>query len=214
MTEIVSLLPPNATVFERALEAALVRPVPVEIGNLWNPQLCPEAFLPHLAWSLSVSNWRDDWPVAIKRAAIAQALPTIARRGTIAAVRAGLLDLGVEVSFVEGWQVGGPSFTFQLLISIDQLLAANLPLSAAFANQVRTRTRDYAPVRCDFTVAYAQFVRPTVRIGATMVSRYAQRGDITPEPRPLMGVPRLRVGATQVQRTRVRLTHDALRRAA
>jgi len=60
-----SLLPPNATALEHAADAAMARiaDVNVPIRDLWNPDLCPEALLPWLAWALSVEPWDADWPV-------------------------------------------------------------------------------------------------------------------------------------------------------
>ena len=59
-----SILPPNSTAPERAIESAssFVRDLVVPIRHLWNPETCPAAFLPWLAWSWSVDSWNPDWP--------------------------------------------------------------------------------------------------------------------------------------------------------
>jgi len=64
-----SLLPQNATPYEKALEdvCSNIGTLPVEIKKLWNHDECPEPFLPWLAWSLSVDFWDDLWPPEIKR---------------------------------------------------------------------------------------------------------------------------------------------------
>jgi P2-related tail formation protein len=51
-----SLLPPNVSGLERALEQASARvgDIPVPIDPLWNPATCPARLLPWLAWALSV----------------------------------------------------------------------------------------------------------------------------------------------------------------
>jgi len=55
-----SVLPPNATPFERNLESAgwrLGDDGPAGIRSLWNPQSIPAALLPWLAWALGVEAW-------------------------------------------------------------------------------------------------------------------------------------------------------------
>lgn len=51
-----SLLPPNATKAERALEGATARleDVPVDIRAMWDPATCQEFMLPWLGWGLSI----------------------------------------------------------------------------------------------------------------------------------------------------------------
>ena len=48
-----SLLPRNATGAERAIEGATARvgAVPTPFRDLWNPDTCPAALLPWLAWA-------------------------------------------------------------------------------------------------------------------------------------------------------------------
>lgn len=56
-----SLLPPNRSPLERAIEAASEIHVDVDLASLWNPHSCPEAALPWLAWALHISDgegWR------------------------------------------------------------------------------------------------------------------------------------------------------------
>ena len=51
-----SILPPNVTRAERALEGATARldDVPVPIRSMWNPATCPAFLLPWIAWGLSI----------------------------------------------------------------------------------------------------------------------------------------------------------------
>ena len=78
-----SLLPPNATPFERALEdaASIMADVPVEIATLWNPATCPAQFLPWLGWGLSIDFWDAEWTEAEKRQAIAGTIEAQRRKG-------------------------------------------------------------------------------------------------------------------------------------
>ena len=97
-----TILPPNATPLESALESALdKRQLPVEIGKLWNPQTCPEALLPWLAWSLSVDSWDPAWNTQTKRQAIANSAKVHRQKGTVGAVKAALDTMGVSIDFIE-----------------------------------------------------------------------------------------------------------------
>ena len=71
-----TLLPPNSTQLERAIEGAngaALADVPVPIRDLWNPETCPAALLPFLAWGVSIDLWDSQWSEAEKRAAVASA---------------------------------------------------------------------------------------------------------------------------------------------
>jgi len=84
------------TAAEAAIEAACSRieDVPVPIGALWDPQSCPTASLPWIAWALSVDEWDTAWPESAKRAAVAASYPVHARKGSVAAVRMALAAAG------------------------------------------------------------------------------------------------------------------------
>jgi phage tail P2-like protein len=91
-----SLLPPNATPQETAIEAATARiaEVPVPNAALWNPATCPAALLPWLAWALSVDEWDGTWPEERQRAVIAASVAVHRRKGTRGAVVAALAAAG------------------------------------------------------------------------------------------------------------------------
>ena len=71
-----SLLPPNATAAEVAIEAAAARvgAVPVPIRDSWNPATCPAALLPWLGWAFSVDDWDPQWSEERQRAVVAAAV--------------------------------------------------------------------------------------------------------------------------------------------
>lgn len=100
-----SLLPPNATAAERALEAAMRSGIDLSaVGTLWNPATCPADVLPFLAWGLAISHWDADWTEAEKRAAIADAIPFHQRKGTRAAVEEILARFHPLLTIVEWWE--------------------------------------------------------------------------------------------------------------
>jgi len=119
-----ALLPPNATTLERnaAIACADAEALPVAIRAIHNPQACPPAFLPWLAWAYSVDEWVATWPEYRQRQAVADALELHRRKGTVWAVKrvigqqgfilrrlyehAGRINLGGEYS-LRGWHMPG-----------------------------------------------------------------------------------------------------------
>lgn len=102
-----TLLPPASTTLESALaqlDAERLEAIAVQIDTLWNPWACPAAFLPWLAWALSVDVWNTDWPEATKRAVIAASYGVHARKGTRRAVNEALAALGFTVGITEWWE--------------------------------------------------------------------------------------------------------------
>lgn len=151
-----SLLPPNATALETALEAAIAQPaLPVPLRDLWNPQTCPEHLLPWLAWSLSIDGWDANWPVTTRRAVVANAIAVHRRKGTVQAVRSAIAAFGANMALREWWQNSPPATrgTFHVVLSIaDQ--AGGAP-SAAFINAVVDEIDRAKPLSRHFTFAQA-----------------------------------------------------------
>lgn len=116
------LLPGNASELERLAAEALaqIERVPVPIRDLWNPDTCPVALLPYLAWAFSVDRWSQSWPESAKRAAIRAAYFIHAHKGTIGALRRVVEPLGYLIEVREWWEevpLGVPG-TFRLLIGV------------------------------------------------------------------------------------------------
>lgn len=118
-----NLLPPNATALERRLaqiNAEAQDGVAIPLRDLWNPQTCPEAALPFLAWAFSVDRWDSAWPIATKRAVVAASYEVHRRKGTIAAIRRAVEPLGYLIRVVEWHQMipEGPRGTFKLDVGV------------------------------------------------------------------------------------------------
>jgi len=96
-----SLLPPNASDLERAVEAATARLVAPSVHTLWDPWACPLHLLPWLAWAVGVKEWVDGWPEDTQRQSIASAMQIARRRGTVWAVREALRAAGYADARVE-----------------------------------------------------------------------------------------------------------------
>lgn len=96
-----SLLPPNASMLERAFERATDKLSAPDAHTLWNAHDCPERLLPWLAWSMGVENWDDEWPASIKRSTIAAAMKIARHRGSVWAVKEALIAAGYAGAEIE-----------------------------------------------------------------------------------------------------------------
>ncbi|TKD40705.1 phage tail protein I [Azotobacter chroococcum] len=126
------LLPPNSTALERAVAevGASAADLPVPIRELWDPDTCPLALLPWLAWAWSVDEWSDAWSEQQKRDTVRQALPVQRIKGTIGAVRKAVAALGFPVE-VQEWfnqSPAGDPYTFRAFVETDQIPATQADL--------------------------------------------------------------------------------------
>ncbi|VTM70676.1 Bacteriophage P2-related tail formation protein [Raoultella planticola] len=115
-----SILPPNATAVERAIDrasaAALARLPVYLIRWVKDPDSCPLALLPWLAWEYQVDTWNINWSEQKKRDAIKRAHYIHRHRGTVAAVRHALVDSPFGTDIVEWFNQNpkGDPYTFRL----------------------------------------------------------------------------------------------------
>jgi hypothetical protein len=93
-----TLLPPNHTPFEEALDltGARIDELAVEIPKLVRPWGIPSSHLPWLAWGLSVDLWEQDWSEEKHRALAAKSLPMHARKGTQASIAEHIRIMGAD----------------------------------------------------------------------------------------------------------------------
>lgn len=116
------LLPSNASRLEVLAAQALaqIERVPVPIRDLLNPDRCPVALLPYLAWSFSVDRWEESWSEATKRMVIKSAYFVHAHKGTIGALRRVVEPLGYLIRVIEWWEEepAGVPGTFKLEIGV------------------------------------------------------------------------------------------------
>lgn len=147
-----SVLPPNATDEERAIEDGMRANIDLaSVGDLWNPATCPAEILPFLAWGLAISRWDPTWTEAEKRAAVADAIPFHQRKGTRAIVREVLDRFNPLLQIVEWWQMSprGEPHTFEV-----RAAAADIPASFLTSETAAAIIRDVAsvkPARSHFT---------------------------------------------------------------
>ncbi|WP_430664159.1 phage tail protein I [Klebsiella michiganensis] len=118
-----SLLPPASTTWLRHTEAGTARlsAITVALRTLWTPTASPVDLLPYLAWALSVDRWDKDWPAERKIAAIQRSYWLHRRKGTRAAVRRVVEDMGFSATFAEWFEVGDEPGTFRLEVDINEV---------------------------------------------------------------------------------------------
>lgn len=98
-----SILPPGATAFDRAVEAAVRLPAALDgdLRRAGRSDLAELRFLPWLAWALSVDVWDDEWPEARKRGVIAASVEVHRRKGTVGSVRRAVQAAGYATATIE-----------------------------------------------------------------------------------------------------------------
>lgn len=149
-----SLLPPNATPLERALEGLTraLDEVPVPLRDLVNPETCPARFLPWLAYSRSVDAWNPAWSERVKRNLIAASIDLHRRKGSAASVRAVVQAFGGQLALREWWQMSPPGepHTFDMVLTLtgqDGAAATQTFIEEVIEEVARTK-----PARAHFTV--------------------------------------------------------------
>jgi phage tail P2-like protein len=156
-----SLLPPNATRLERALEAGTAQLGDVEapIAPLWDPATMPIADLPFLAWGLSVDSWDPDWSEAMKRQAVADSIALHRVKGTRLSVETVLARFDNLLELVEWHEdAAGPSAlpnTFEVrvpLVTAPGEAPGGDRSSAAFAEAIIREVTKVKPLREHFEV--------------------------------------------------------------
>ncbi|HBY42992.1 phage tail protein I [Brevundimonas sp.] len=180
------LLPPNSRPLERVIDAAgeaRLQALTVDIRHLWNPALCPISWLPVLAWTLGVENWRSDWPEETKRAVIA-ATPRIKRlKGTVAAVRSAVQAVAgaAPVGIIEWFKPGGSGLPLTAVVDIDVTAGApsGLPYDAIKAANSAKRESVHLSVRLTVRPNISQRTAALIR-RPIVCARLNLSGDMRP----------------------------------
>lgn len=152
-----SLLPPNATPLERALEVGSLVVGLDPPANLDDPQSCPAWVLPWLAWGLSVDTWDGDWSEADKRAAVAGSLELHRRKGTRFSVEQVLARFD-QLAHVIEWHEAAPRrapHTFDVVVPMvlpDGTAPGGRRATAGFAEAIIREVRRVKPLREHMTV--------------------------------------------------------------
>lgn len=155
-----TLLPPNATTQERALDSATARigEVPAPLRDVWNPDTCPASMLPWLAWAFGVDEWDAGWPEEAKRNTIRDAVMIQRRKGSVWSIKRAIANAGYGDSMlIEGNSNNfhNGAFTHNGLKTYGDptewaryRFILTRPISNAQAAQVRRILDTVAPARC------------------------------------------------------------------
>lgn len=151
-----SLLPPNATTLERALEAGVCLPPKVDAAVLADaiadPMTAPAFLLPWLAYGESVDTWDADWTEADKRATIASSIAMHRIKGTRASVEQVLSRFDQLARLVE-WHEAvprRPAHTFDVIIPMvldDGTAPGGRRATGAFADAIIREIARVKPLR-------------------------------------------------------------------
>lgn len=176
------LLPPSASIPERAMEQAIVRASdfnPNYVRN-WVPHDVPENILPWLAWAYSVDEWTSAWPLEVRREYTEASYFIHRHKGTVAAVRRALRAVagGDEMILEEWFQYDGPVHTFTVTAeAFDLWLRNGPPLSREFYQQIRKVVYAAKPVRSHWDlrvrVRCKQTLQAAAGSNAAQVARYS-----------------------------------------
>ena len=171
MSEIATLLPPNAGAVERALEAAAAirhgDHDEIAVRDLWRPADCPRAALPWLAWALLVRRWDPAWPEELKRRVIARAISDHRIEGTPAAIRRALDDVGAVYELEE--RPGGAAHTIAITIQNSRTLTS---VYAALPAQIRAVKRLSVHERITATEGFEARPPAGAGLGAVAIARF------------------------------------------
>lgn len=167
-----ALVPSNHRPIEHAL-AEILKPIgtldPTAIEAMWDAWRCPSAYLPFLAYALSVDYWDDGWDEIRKRKVIEQSPAYHRRKGSRLAIEEALATLGTGYDLTEWWEVSPPRRrgTARVMIPIS--------VPAAFALVPVARRRVYAakPKSRAVQIGVGDAVSHTVFVAGAMHTRRA-----------------------------------------
>lgn len=121
MSYINPLLPPNSSELERYIADVTNRIDNLEtpIRDIWDPDTCPSALLPWLAWAFSVDAWKDYWDESTKRQIIKRAVSIARQKGTRKSVSDVVKSFGANLIMREWWErtPKGEPHTFDIVIN-------------------------------------------------------------------------------------------------
>lgn len=212
-----SLLPPNSTLLERAIEAAMhkrLNALPVPIRDLWNADTCPVHLLGWLAWAKSVDVWDESWPEAQKRAVIKASRFVHRHKGTVGAVRRALDALGIGLEIREWFETGDAPGTFRVDAFADYIFDAGFGLNPALLALIDAQIRTVKRASQHFTLRVGEkfTARQPVRTGVR--SQAVHSATVRPDPRGFAGASRVHL-RTAARTVRVhRYSHSLTLRAA
>ncbi len=187
-----TLLPPNATPLERALEAATGRisDVSAPIDTLVDPQRIALAALPWLAWGLSVDSWEPAWSEVMKRQAVAESIALHRIKGTRQSVEQVLARIDRLATVLEWHQDRGRllphTFEIHIPLVVTPGAAGGTRAGTAIVAEIIADIGAVKPLREHLTVVQSLLLEGGVGVqGALRVAGYRRDdADLVFDPSP------------------------------
>ncbi|RXD02487.1 phage tail protein I [Sphingomonas sp. UV9] len=180
-----SLLPPNATPLERALEEAIARigAITAPIDTLLDPYLIPAEWLPWLGWGLSLDSWDADWSEALKRQAVAESIALHRIKGTRASVEIVLRRFD-QLAHVVEWFEAAPRatpHTFEVILplSVGGVAPGGTRATAAVAEAIIREVSRAKPLREHFRLVQLLAVAGAIGVMGGVRAVQSLRQDLT-----------------------------------
>ncbi|WP_370170989.1 phage tail protein I [Sphingobium abikonense] len=151
-----SVLPPRSTRLQKALEQTTIDllDLPVELRKLWSPAECPASHLPWLAWGLSVDIWDAEWPVDVKRAAVADAIAFQRRKGTPASLRVVLDRFDPLIRIVEWFDDRDTLDPYHFRLELPLLAESDVVYDENLVTQILADIAQVKPVRAQMQAVF------------------------------------------------------------
>lgn len=141
------LLPPNRTELEAALaDCVVLETDPSPIATVWDPDHCPAAWLPWLAWAMSVEGWESAVSETQQRQLIRDAVPTHRRKGTPSSIISALASIDIDARIHDERAHGGVPHAYSVDIQLH-----DRGLDEATRQQIESLIVDYQNARSFIT---------------------------------------------------------------
>ncbi|MFR0674643.1 phage tail protein I [Enterobacterales bacterium AW_CKDN230030176-1A_HGKHYDSX7] len=183
-----SLLPPNATLLERALEAACDQGIDPEIiRGVADSARCPPNFLPWLGWAMKVEGWEAADGEAQQRALIREAIPVHKTKGTVGAIRRVLRAVRVTADYKEWREIPNAApYTFQLTAWANENRAGEGSiLSPQLGERLRALVDATKNERSHYTFRLGARFDGGLSVGNAAQGHLLHRQTVEPPPVPL-----------------------------
>lgn len=169
MSAFTSLLPPNATKLERALEKSCRVPISIEPAAFIDPDVCPPEFLPVLAHALGVDYWRAAWSEQEKRDTLKAMMSVHQTRGTLASVQKAISVLGARLQVQEWHEYGGDAYHAKVSAYVNEVLADGAEvISQELLSDLLNILSTYAPLRVQIDLEVGADFRPSLSTPGAM----------------------------------------------
>lgn len=176
-----SLLPPNATKLERALEAGAARisDVSAPIDTLVDPLKIAAEALPWLAYGLSVDFWETGWSEAMKRRTVAESIAQHKIKGTRSSVDHVLARIDTLARVIEAAEdpqrLAPHTFEVDLPLVATAGAAGGARAGAAIVDDIIAQVTAVKPLREHLTVVQSLTLASDVSLqGSARLASYTR----------------------------------------